>query len=150
MCSNVTTSRYVRHLWTMVNMIPRNGPFASRLKAARLQRGLDQTDFGAMGGVGRAAQSSYEKGDRSPDVDYLLRIGEAGIDIVHLLTGIPSETPQFEAWELETVARLRAIPAEQRQAIDTVLKGLAGEGDPLVNRTLHSGRTSFAQDGDKR
>jgi transcriptional regulator with XRE-family HTH domain len=150
MCSYVTTSRYVRHLWTMVNMIPQNGTFAGRLKAARLSRGLDQTDFGAIGGVGRAAQSSYEKGDRSPDVDYLLRIGRAGVDVFELLTGVPIETPQFEAWELEMLARLRAIPAAQRQAIDTLLRALAGDGQPLIRSSVHSGRNSFAQDSDKR
>lgn len=131
-------------------MIPRLSSFSARLRAARKELGLDQAAFGALAGVQRTAQSNYEKGDRSPDVDYLLRIGDAGIDIVQLLTGVPSEVPAFEAWEIETVARLRAITAEQRQAIDTVLKGLTGQDAPLISQRLHSGGSSFAQDGDKR
>ncbi|WP_422058639.1 helix-turn-helix domain-containing protein [Sphingomonas sp.] len=131
-------------------MIPRLSSFSARLRAARKDLGLDQAAFGALAGVQRTAQSNYEKGDRSPDVDYLLRISEAGVDIVELLTGIPSQTPEFEAWELETLARLRAIPAEQRHAINTILRALVGEAQPLINLTVHSGRTSFAQDGDKR
>jgi transcriptional regulator with XRE-family HTH domain len=130
-------------------MILRNGAFSARLKAIRLARGLDQTEFGAIGGVGRAAQSSYEKGDRSPDVDYLLRIGDAGVDVSELLTGIPTVTPVFDAQEIEIIRLLRSCPDEVRGAFATILRRCAEQTTP-ARSTLHSGASPFVPEGDKR
>jgi transcriptional regulator with XRE-family HTH domain len=70
-----------------VNEIPRMSEFAERLRAARRNAGLSQEGFGALGGVSRNAQFTYESGTRYPDVDYLLRLAASGTDITYLLTG---------------------------------------------------------------
>ena len=61
--------------------------FFARLKEERLRLGLNQTDFGAAGGVKKLAQFSYEQGDRFPDVEYLYGISNIGVDIVYVLNG---------------------------------------------------------------
>lgn len=143
-------SRCVQPNDVNVNRIQRLMTFAKRLRAARKRLALDQEGFGAVGGVSRGAQSNYEKGERSPDVDYLLRIGEAGVDICELLTGIPTETPAFDASEIEIVALLRSSSPDVRAAIATILRSRGPQVSISSGATLHSDATSFAQDGDKR
>lgn len=63
-----------------------------RLKAERERLGLNQTDFGALGGVQKQAQLKYERGDRNPDSAYLASVSEAGVDVLYVLTGRRSVT----------------------------------------------------------
>lgn len=58
-----------------------------RLKEERARLAISQADFAALGGVARNAQAHYEKGERSPDLDYLSRLADAGVDVVYVLTG---------------------------------------------------------------
>jgi len=46
---------------------------------------LTQTQFGELGGVKRVSQHLYEAGDRVPDVNYLIRLKDHGVDVSHLL-----------------------------------------------------------------
>lgn len=50
--------------------------------------GFNQVEFGAIGGVGKLAQLKYEKGERTPSVDYLHAIGQHGADVDYLLFGV--------------------------------------------------------------
>jgi transcriptional regulator with XRE-family HTH domain len=61
--------------------------FCGRLVEERKKRKLNQTKFGALGGVSKGAQINYESGERSPDVDYLAGLAAAGVDVAYLLTG---------------------------------------------------------------
>lgn len=61
--------------------------FFERLKEERLRLGLSQPAFGELVGVGKPAQIRYEKGERSPDSDYLQAAAAAGCDVLYLLTG---------------------------------------------------------------
>ena len=133
-----------------VNMIQRLAAFGQRLHAARKARGLDQEGFGALGGVTRGAQSNYENGNRAPDAEYLLNIADSGVDICELLTGVPTETPAYDAWEIGVITRLRSISDAQREAIDTILRGLSDGHAPLISRSVHSGATAFKHEGDKK
>ena len=63
------------------------GNFAERLKEIRLQKNLTQESFAAIAGVTKKSQLNYEKGERSPDADYLMRLAEEGLDVKYLLTG---------------------------------------------------------------
>nr|DAX66263.1 MAG TPA: helix-turn-helix domain protein [Caudoviricetes sp.] len=63
------------------------GNFAERLKEIRLQKNLTQEAFAAIAGVTKKSQLNYEKGERSPDADYLMRLAEEGLDVKYLLTG---------------------------------------------------------------
>lgn len=76
--------------------------FGSRLKDERERIGRSQHAFGEMGGVGKLAQLNYEKGVRTPSVDYLRRLGEHGVDVAYLLTGHRSHDAGIDARLLET------------------------------------------------
>lgn len=58
-----------------------------RLKEERIRLGLNQTDFGAIGGVQKNSQVKYESGARHPDAPYLEAIAAAGADVNYILTG---------------------------------------------------------------
>lgn len=62
-----------------------------RLKEERVRLGLNQADFGALGGVKKDAQLKYENGKRVPDSLYLSQLGEAGVDVLYVLTGVHNE-----------------------------------------------------------
>jgi transcriptional regulator with XRE-family HTH domain len=59
-----------------------------RLREARKEMGLSQTEFAEIGGVMLNSQGLYERGKRSPDTAYLERIAGAGADVVYILTGV--------------------------------------------------------------
>lgn len=61
--------------------------FSVRLKAIREGKGLNQEDFGALGGVKKGAQGLYETGKSAPSIEYLYKLAEHGVNIAHLLTG---------------------------------------------------------------
>jgi len=65
-----------------------------RLREERQRLKLSQSALGAAGGVETNAQGNYESGARSPKVDYLLAIAEAGVDIYYVLTGAHCQTPE--------------------------------------------------------
>ena len=55
---------------------------------------MNQTDFAACGGVGKATQINYEKGERSPDAGYLEAIAEEGADVLYIITGKRSSSSE--------------------------------------------------------
>jgi transcriptional regulator with XRE-family HTH domain len=59
----------------------------NRLKEEREKLGFNQTDFAAIGGVGRKSQFNYEDDERRPDAAYLAAIAAAGADIRYIVTG---------------------------------------------------------------
>lgn len=61
--------------------------FSERLRQLRLDAGLSQEAFGRLGGVQKQTQIKYEKGERSPDAEYLTGLHLAGIDVGYLITG---------------------------------------------------------------
>lgn len=91
--------------------------FFQRLKDARLNLGLNQTDFAQIGGVTKKTQMLYESGERAPDSTYLSAIAAAGADVLYILTGQRSQ-PLPAAPPINDRARLAA-------AIEAVESGLA-------------------------
>jgi transcriptional regulator with XRE-family HTH domain len=61
--------------------------FGRRLQSERARLGLSQLAFAELGGVKRSSQFLYERDSRHPDVEYLLRIQGAGVDVGFLLGG---------------------------------------------------------------
>lgn len=59
-----------------------------RLREARGAMGLSQTEFAAIGGVGKFAQIRFEKNENMPGGAYLLGLHAAGIDTHYILTGL--------------------------------------------------------------
>lgn len=67
-----------------------------RLRAERVYAGLNQTEFGALGGVKKLAQVHYENDERSPDAIYLSQLDRKGIDILYVLTGRREKTQNMK------------------------------------------------------
>ncbi|HHW4679707.1 MAG TPA: hypothetical protein ACQGQH_09830, partial [Xylella sp.] len=63
-------------------------------------------------GVKHNAQSHYEKGERFPDANYLAAIAKTGVDISHVLTGIPSSIFAFIPQELMITESFREASEE--------------------------------------
>jgi transcriptional regulator with XRE-family HTH domain len=61
--------------------------FGSRLKSERNRLGMSQEAFGAACERGVIMQMKYEKGAGFPDVPYLMKAQDLGVDIVFVLTG---------------------------------------------------------------
>lgn len=76
-----------------------------RLREERQRLGMNQTEFGEIGGVTKKTQMLYESGDRLPDAAYLAAAAHAGVDVLFVLTGSRSFTPA------------PAVPAEHRTLI---------------------------------
>ncbi|MBA1289162.1 helix-turn-helix domain-containing protein [Pseudomonas japonica] len=97
-----------------------------RLKEERLRLGFNQADFAALAGVAKTSQFNYEKGDRSPDAEYLARVLEAGADILYVVSGsrAPTSSGLSDA-EALLVKRYRAVAVADRQAVDRILEVMA-------------------------
>lgn len=63
-----------------------------RLKEERERLGFSQTEFAAVAGASKNSQYNCEKGERCPDAAYLAAVAEKGVDILYVVTGVP--TPQ--------------------------------------------------------
>lgn len=62
-----------------------------REELARLNLGL--VSFAHSGGVQKGSQIKYEKGERSPDAEYLVRVAAIGVDVPYVLMGARSRVP---------------------------------------------------------
>lgn len=60
--------------------------FGKKLRSERLRLGLTQSALAEMGGVSKATQVAYEADATRPDIGYLSRIADAGVDVLWLAT----------------------------------------------------------------
>ena len=60
--------------------------FGKKLRSERLRLGLTQAALAKSGGVSKATQVAYEGDATRPDISYLSRIAEVGVDILWLVT----------------------------------------------------------------
>ena len=77
-----------------------------RLQEERKRLGLNQTEFGAIGGVSRRTQLSYEANESSPNIKYWESIAKIGADVQYILTGVHSVNAD----------RIRLLPASTESA----------------------------------
>ena len=85
-----------------------------RLKKERLRLGLSQTKFADIAEVTKQSQINYESNKRSPDADYLAKVGMAGVDINYVLFGSSKETsPDNYDDEFLEAIELRAKKCEE-------------------------------------
>lgn len=73
----------------------------------RNRLGMNQTDFAAHGDVGKATRINYEKGERSPDADYLAAVASVGVDVLCVVTGKRSGSASLSRAESELLTKLR-------------------------------------------
>jgi transcriptional regulator with XRE-family HTH domain len=83
-----------------------------RLIEERKRMGLNQADFGAIGGVTKQSQHMYEVGKRFPDVAYLAAIAAEGADVLYIVTGrrTPNTLQTLSAEENALLASFSAAP----------------------------------------
>lgn len=82
--------------------------FGERLRKERLRLKSNQSEFALIGGVQKNAQINYEKGERSPDADYLQRIAAHGADVLYLLTGLPTDDDGNKVTDADLVHEIAA------------------------------------------
>lgn len=98
--------------------------FCTRLIEERKRLGLNQSDFGTLGGVTKDSQLNYEKGFRKPDSGYLEAIAAHGVDVGYLLTGIRMPVSIATAVNGQSPAAasnenvMRAVTREQAALLD--------------------------------
>lgn len=94
--------------------------FSERLKSERQRLNLSQEELGEACGVKKLAQFNYEKGERTPDANYLIKAAELGLDIQYILTGV-------------------AVSNHTKQSVATMLQGSTDTGlyDAII-QDMHS------------
>lgn len=75
-----------------------------RITLERKRLGYTQAEFGKLCGVGSATQYLYEKGQRSPNTDYLLEAKKHGADIKFIL--MYEEVPSKQLDSIEQLKKL--------------------------------------------
>ncbi|MHA6159485.1 helix-turn-helix domain-containing protein [Pseudomonas sichuanensis] len=98
-----------------------------RLKEERERLGLNQTDFAALAGASKNTQYNYEKGERSPDANYLAAAAGQGVDVLYVLTGErkPQAAGTLAADEALLLDRYRRMSLEARGTVNSVSEALA-------------------------
>ncbi len=99
-----------------------------RLKEERERLGLNQTDFAALAGASKNTQYNYEKGERSPDANYLAAAAERGVDVLYVLTGErrPSAAESVSSDEIELVKAYRSMSEAERSVLRRISGSLTG------------------------
>lgn len=89
--------------------------------------GFNQADFAAFAGVAKTSQFNYEKGDRSPDADYLAAVAERGVDILYVVIGqrLPVTEPTLSSDEIEMVEHVRSLDDEDKGAVKRLLRAFS-------------------------
>lgn len=115
----------------------------ARLRDERLDKRLNQIDFGKLGGVSENSQTAYEKGRTPPPVTYLLRLEQHGVDIGYVLTGRRSDGG-FSADQGLLFDMFGKLSARERDAVMQLMMVLAGSTitsdqlDAQARRARHS------------
>lgn len=98
-----------------------------RLKEERVRLGFNQADFAAIAGVAKTSQFNYEKGERSPDAQYLAATAAIGLDVLYVVTGqrTPALASSFSDDEADLVAHYRQLPEGDRMHTHKMVNALA-------------------------
>ena len=110
---------------------------SDRLREERERLGLNQVEFGSIGGVKKLAQINYEKGARHPDSAYLAAIAAAGADVLYILTGqraggasAPPPPRAVSEGDRILLDNFHAAPAQVQAGVKTALGAFAPGGSP--------------------
>lgn len=98
---------------------------SNRLREERKRLGLNQTQLAEFGGVQLGSQSNYEKGERSPTVEYLKGIATAGADILYIVTGQRQHPNTLNAEYTQLIDQYRKVKPKDQAAISCLLASLA-------------------------
>lgn len=90
----------------MNNIVQDVSTHASRLRSERKRLGFTQAKLAADCHVAKPTQIGYEQGLRKPDIEYLSRALEAGLDVHFLLSGVTDEEHVFEKVDWKLLAEI--------------------------------------------
>lgn len=98
-----------------------------RLKEERNRVGANQTVFAEQCGVTKNTQLAYEKGERSPDANYLAAASTAGIDVLYVVTGErkPQPADSISAREATLLGFFRQLPENEQANLVRTASALA-------------------------
>jgi transcriptional regulator with XRE-family HTH domain len=99
------------------------GDLSSRLRKARELLGLSQEKMAKLGGVSLNTQNRYE-GGTSPPVEYLIRIGQAGVDWYWIVTGLKAPVTPLEGESAELLSLFARLSPAMKQVALTQLGAL--------------------------
>ncbi|GAC1413236.1 MAG: helix-turn-helix transcriptional regulator [Burkholderiaceae bacterium] len=97
--------------------------FGERLKAERTRLGLTQEALGAVGGVKKLAQISYEQDKRFPDAGYLISVNAIGVDVHYVLFAKPSAADLADD-EGELLAGYRGLDLRGKAGVLGMITGM--------------------------
>lgn len=100
--------------------------FGERLREERKRLGMNQTEFALLGGIVKFTQLTYEKGDSTPNLEYLAKLEAAGVDAYYILTGKRMPEPTSD----------QLLPFPQRLERMVQAEQLKGASNALLLRDL--------------
>ncbi|EPU3934610.1 helix-turn-helix domain-containing protein [Morganella morganii] len=98
---------------------------SERLKEERKRLGLTQVSFAEIAGVQPTTQVNYEKGTRTPDAEYLEKVGKAGVDVLYIITGQRTPLPNITIEEQRLLENYRAMDEAARLNMQAVSSAFA-------------------------
>lgn len=105
---------------------------SERLKEEREAAELSQQALADRCGISLRSQQNYEKGDRSPDAEYLARLAENGLDVLYILTGQRGQSVNAQAVLPESdrilLSNFHAAPEQVQAGVKTALGAFAPAG----------------------
>ena len=103
-----------------------NEIISERLRSERLRLGLKQTDVLKSIDVAIATLSNYETGKRSPDLEFLLKLGGLGYDVGYVVTGqrVECRAVVLPPDENEWLEIYRGLGVDDRERLMKMAKSL--------------------------
>ncbi len=98
-----------------------------RLREERTRLGLKQEEFAQLGGVNRNTQGSYEKNERSPDLNYLSAVAVHGVDVLFVVTGVRllAAAGSLSAMEASLLEAFRTLTESDQDTLTRMAAGLS-------------------------
>lgn len=108
--------------------------FGERLREERKRLLVTQDEIADRLGITKQSQGLYERGQRTPNAEYLAGLFDLGGDPAYILTGNRSTlAPQ----EKELIAQYRTLPEADQQTVQRTVAALAATvGDTQTDNSL--------------
>ncbi|HEX8585037.1 MAG TPA: helix-turn-helix domain-containing protein [Allosphingosinicella sp.] len=116
--------------------------FAARLRQERTRTGLNQKDFGALGGATLDSQSRYETGKNTPSAEYLAGLAANQVDVNFILTGDRSDSAALPADASELLDDYFGLGSGMRTLARALVRTVRVSG-PLPATTVHTPALTF-------
>lgn len=107
-----------------------------RLRKAREAIGFSQQELADRCGVTMRSQRNYEKGERSPDAQYLAALAATGANVLYILTGQPvSAQPGIAEPDRILLDNFHAAPEQVQAGVKTTLGAFSPSNNARQRRS---------------